>query len=430
MVAASPRVAVVAGVRTPFVKAGTLYRDMTPVDLARLTLVELMHRAELRPDRVDHVVMGNVIPSPMAPNVAREAVLGAGLSPRTPAYTVNRACASSNQAITSCAEQILAGQADTAIAGGVESMSDVPILVSKPLRQTLIEASKTRGLGKKISLFLGVRPKHLVPEAPAIAEPSTGLTMGQSCEKMARENGIPRRAQDELALRSHQNSAKATDDGRLKEEMFHVLAPPRYAEAATEDNGIRRDSTLEALGKLSPVFDRRHGTITAGNSSPLTDGASAVLLMKDDKARAEGIRPLGTIRAWAYAATSPWEQLLMGPAWAIPVALDRAGLALKDIGLIEMHEAFAAQVLSNIQALESATFAREKLGRDKPVGEVDPGKLNTRGGSIAIGHPFGATGARCVLSLLLEMRRRDVQFGLVSVCAAGGMGVAMVLERS
>ena len=423
-------VAVVRGVRTPFTRAGTFYRELTPVELARLTLVELLQRTEIPPADVDHVVLGNVIPSIHAPNVAREAALGAGVSPRTPAFTVNRACASSNQAITSCAEAILSGHADVAIAGGVEFMSDVPILWNRPARKLLIGLSKAKGLGAKLGTFLKVRPKHFVPEAPAIAEFSTGLSMGQAAEKMAKENHISRQAQDDLSFKSHVNAAKATDDGRMAEEMFHVIVPPRYEEVAVEDNGIRRDTTIESLAKLNPVFDRRYGTVTAGNASGLTDGASAVLLMAEDKALAEGRTPLGVIRSWAYAAIDPRDQLLLGPAWAIPDALERAGLGLKDMDLVEMHEAFAAQVLSTTQALASRTFAVEKLGRDEPVGEVDPAKLNTRGGSIAIGHPFGATGARLVMSTLLELKRLGKQFGLVSVCAAGGMGVAMVLERT
>lgn len=424
------RVAVVCGVRTPFARAGTFYRDLTPVELARLTLVELLNRAELPPGDVDHVVLGNVIPNVHAPNVAREAALGAGVSPRTPAFTVNRACASSNQAITCCAEAILSHHADVAIAGGVEMMSDVPILWNRGARKLLLTLSKAKSLGQRLATFLKVRPKHFVPEAPAIAEFSTGLTMGQSCEKMAKENHISRQAQDELAYKSHMNAAKATDDGRMAEEMFHVLVPPKYEEVATEDNGIRRDTTLESLAKLPPVFDRRYGTITAGNSSGLTDGASAVVLMAEDKARAEGREPLGVIRSWAYAAIDPRDQLLLGPAYAVPDALERAGLTLKDMDLVEMHEAFAAQVLSTTQALASKTFAVEKLGRSEAVGEVDPARLNTRGGSIAIGHPFGATGARLVMNTLLELKRTGKQFGLVTVCAAGGMGVAMVVERA
>ena len=272
-----------------------------------------------------------------------------------------------------------------------------------------------------------MRLRDLVPDTPAIAEPSTGLSMGQSAEKMAKENGISREEQDQIAFLSHKNAAAATDDGRLPAEMCAVFVPPQYATAVTTDNLLRRDTTLPALAALPPVFDRRYGSVTAGNASPLTDGAAAVLLMAEEKARALGYEPLAFIRSWAVAAVDPAGQLLMGPALAIPMALDRAGLKLSDIDLIDMHEAFAAQVASNIQALESEAWAREKLGRASAVGKVDRDRLNVSGGSIAIGHPFGATGARITTTLANELARRHGKFGLLSVCAQGGMGFAMVL---
>jgi acetyl-CoA acyltransferase len=254
--------------------------------------------------------------------------------------------------------------------------------------------------------------------------------MGESAEKMAKENGITRQAQDEFALGSHRKAAAGWDGGILPPEVIPVPLPPKFEEMATTDNIIRRDSTLEQLAKLPPVFDKKFGTVTAGNSSPLTDGASAVLLMSEERAKAEGRRILAFVRSWAYAAVDPGEQLLQGPAYAAPRALDRAGLKLSDIGRVEMHEAFAAQVLSNLQAFASETFAREKLGRSAPIGEVDPAILNRYGGSIAIGHPFGATGARIVTTLSHELERSGVQFGLLTVCAAGALGHAMVLERA
>jgi acetyl-CoA acyltransferase len=253
--------------------------------------------------------------------------------------------------------------------------------------------------------------------------------MGQSAEKMAKENGISREAQDQLALRSHLNAAQGTADGRLTAEIAPFFLPPSYEQVEAADNGVRSDTSLEQLAKLRPVYDRKYGTVTAGNASPLTDGASAVLLMSEEKARALGYEPLAWIRSYATAAVDPGWQLLMGPAWAVPKALDRAGITWKELGLVEMHEAFAAQVLSNIQALESRTFAQEKLGRADAVAQVDRDTLNVLGGSIAIGHPFGATGARITTTLANEMKRRGVQFGLISVCAQGGMGFAMVLER-
>ena len=423
------RVAIVAGCRTPFARSGTVYRDMTAVDLATACVRELLERTEIDPAAVGTVVMGQVVPSVKAPNLGREVVLRTTLPRSVPAHTVNRACASAGEAIAEVASAILLGHADTGIAGGAESLSDVPILHSRRMARALVDAQKARSLGERLAVFSRIRPRDLVPQAPAIAEPSTGLTMGQSAEKMARENGISRREQDEIALASHRNAARAIEEGRLAPETCAVLVPPTYETAVTADNLVRRDTTLEALAALKPVFDRRYGTVTAGNSSALTDGAAAVLLMSEEKARAEGREPLAFVRSWAVAAVDPGGQLLMGPGLAVPLALERAGVELSDIGLLEMHEAFGAQVASNIQALESEAWAKETLGRSRPVGRVDREKMNVNGGSIALGHPFGATGARIATTLACEMKRRGAGLGLLSVCAQGGMGFAMVLER-
>ena len=421
--------ALIAGYRTPFAKAGTVYRDLTAVDLARSCVRELVERSEVDPGGIDTVIMGQVIPSVAAPNLAREVVLGTGLPVSIPAHTVNRACASAGEAIAEVVNEIRGGRAAAGIAGGAESLSDTPILHSRRMAQVLVEASKARSIGEKLAAFSKLRPQDFTPQTPAIAEPSTGLTMGQSAEKMAKENGITREEQDWIAYLSHKNAAAAIDDGRLPAEMCTVLLPPRYDTAVTVDNLIRRDTTPEALAALPPVFDKKYGTVTAGNSSPLTDGAAAVLLMSESKAKEEGFEPLAFVRSWAVAAVDPAGQLLMGPAIAVPMALDRAGLKLADMALIEMHEAFAAQVASNIKALESPEWAREKLGRNEPVGKVDREKLNVMGGSIAIGHPFGATGARLATTLANELKRRKGRYGLLSICAQGGMGFAMVLER-
>jgi len=321
------------------------------------------------------------------------------------------------------------GQAEVVMAGGAESLSHVPITVSDRLSKSLVAAAKGKTLGQRLSPFKAVRPKDLIPVQPAIAEPTTGETMGESAERMAKENGISREAQDDWALRSHQLAAAGTQDGRLTAEIAPVYVPPDFEQVVIKDNGVRTDTTPEKLEMLRPVFDRRHGTVTAGNSSPLTDGASAVLLMRDDLAAAEGIEPLGYVRSWAWTALDPAGQLLQGPAYAAPLALDRAGLSMRDIGLMEMHEAFAAQVLSNLQALSSKEFAERELGRSQAVGHPDVDRINVMGGSLAIGHPFGATGGRLTITILNEMARRDVQFGLITVCAAGGMGFAMVVER-
>ncbi|HEX2717712.1 MAG TPA: acetyl-CoA C-acyltransferase FadI [Gemmatimonadaceae bacterium] len=423
------RVAIVAGVRTPFVKAGTVFRNISAIDLGRLTVAELLQRSGIDGKEVQALVFGTVIPSVIAPNIAREVSLIPQLPKGVEAFTVSRACTSANQAITDGADQIALGHYDVVVAGGSESLSNVPILHSPGFAEALVTASKAKSLGKRLQAFAQIRPKDLVPIAPAIAEPSTGETMGQSAEKMAKINHIPREEQDRYALGSHQKAAAGTKDGRLTKEIFPVFVPPKYETAQTDDNGIRVDSSYEALAKLPPVFDRRYGTVTAGNSSPLTDGAGAVVLMSEARAKASGIQPLGFIRSYAYAALDPGEQLLMGPVLAAPVALKRAGLSLGEMDLVEMHEAFAAQVLCNLRGFESRQWA-ERAGFSHPVGAVDPAKLNVMGGSIAIGHPFGATGARITTTLLNELRRRDGQFGLMTVCAAGGMGFAMVVERA
>jgi len=423
------RVAIVAGVRTPFTKAGTAFKSISAIDLGKLCVAELLQRTNLDGKEVQALVFGTVIPSVLAPNIAREVSLIPLLPKGVQAFSVSRACASANQAITDAADQIALGQLDTAIAGGSESLSNIPILHSQGFAEALVLASKARSLPARIKALARIRPKDLVPVTPAIAEPSTGETMGQSAEKMAKLNAIAREEQDHFALRSHRLAAAGTADGRLTAEIMPVYVPPRFDTVITSDNGIREDTSYEQLAALKPVFDRKYGTVTAGNSSPLTDGGACVLLMSEEKARALGYSPLGIIRSYAYAALDPGEQLLQAPVLAAPVALKRAGLSLKDIDLVEMHEAFAAQVLSNLKGFESKSWA-ERAGFSQPVGEVDRAKLNVMGGSIALGHPFGATGARITTTLLNELRRRGGQFGLMTVCAAGGMGFAMVVERT
>jgi acetyl-CoA acyltransferase len=423
------RVAIVRGLRTPFVKAGSLFSGLTALDLGRMVVQELVQRAELDPNEINQVVFGQVIPTLTAPSIAREVVIAAGLPRKIEAFTVARACATSIQAMTTAANAIAVGEADVVIAGGTESMSDAPIFTSRPLAHALVAASKAKSLPDKLKPFQRLKAKDLLPVPPAIAEYSTGQTMGESAEKMAKENGISREEQDRIALASHHNAARAWKEGRFSDEVMHVVIPPKYEEVAAKDNIVREDTSLEALGQLKPAFDRKYGTITAGNASPLTDGAAALLLMSEEKAKALGYEPLGFLRAHAYAATDPADQLLQGPAYAAPVALQRAGMTLADIDLVEMHEAFAAQVASNLQALASPAFAK-KAGWSAPVGEVDRERLNVNGGSISLGHPFGATGARIVTQALNELKRRNKNTVLCTVCAAGGLGAAVVLERA
>lgn len=411
------RVAVVAGCRTPFCKSGTALKDVRAVDLARYATRELLERTDLDPTAVDEVVFGQVVPSALAPNLAREVSLLPQFPREIPAFSLNRACASANQAITAAHDQIALGHAEVVIAGGAESLSDIPILASRRLSEILVEASRAKTLGTRVAAFARIRPRDLVPVAPAIAEPSTGESMGQSAEKMAKENGITRAAQDRWALVSHQRAAQGTADGRLTAEIAPWL-PARPGEPALiADNGIRADTSVEQMATLKPVFDRRYGSVTAANSSPLTDGASAVLLMSEAAARTHGYEPLAWIRSYAVAAVDPGWQLLQAPIKAVPLALERAGIEWRDLGLIEVHEAFASQVLSNFQGWAARGW------------EIDEAIINVMGGSIAIGHPFGATGGRLVTTLANEMKRRNVRFGLVSVCAQGGMASAIVLER-
>ncbi len=423
------RVAIVDGCRTPFVKAGTVYSRMDVVDLASVPAAELLNRTGIDPAEIDLSVFGVVVPALHAPNLGREVVLRLPLPAGLTGTTVSLACASSNRAITTGAESILAGQADVVLAGGAESLSTVPIKYSDNASRRLMEASKAKSVPAKAAVLSKIRARDLVPVPPAIAEYTTGLTMGESCEKMAKENGISRQAQDEIALLSHHRAARATEAGYFDDQIVATFPQPSFSQAVTMDSGIRADTDLEALGGLRTVFDRKFGTLTAGNSSPLTDGASAVLLMSEKKAKELGYEPLGYIRSYAYASLDPATQLLQGPAYAAPQALDRAGLKLSDIDLVEMHEAFAAQILSNMKAFASKKFAREELGRSAPLGEIDLDRYNVNGGSIAIGHPFGATGGRVTLQLLNELVRRDLQLGLITVCAAGGTGFSMVVER-
>jgi acetyl-CoA acyltransferase len=423
------RVAIVAGVRTPFAKAGTAFKSISAIDLGKLCVAELMQRTNLDGKEVQALVFGTVVPSVLAPNIAREVSLLPLLPKGVNSYSVSRACASANQAITDAADQIALGQLDVAIAGGSESLSNIPILHAQGFADALVLASKAKSLPARLRALSRIRPRDLVPVTPAIAEPSTGETMGQSAEKMAKLNAIAREEQDHFALRSHRLAAAGTADGRLTAEIMPVYVPPKFESVLTSDNGIREDTSYEQLAALKPVFDRKYGSVTAGNSSPLTDGGACVLLMNEEKAKSLGYTPLGIIKSYAYAALDPGEQLLQAPVLAAPVALKRAGLTLKDIDLVEMHEAFAAQVLSNLKGFESKWWA-ERAGFSQPVGEVDRAKLNVMGGSIAIGHPFGATGARITTTLLNELRRRGGQFGLMTVCTAGGMGFAMVVERT
>lgn len=421
------RPVVVAGLRTPFVRSVGAFREMSALDLGRAVVAEMMARTGLDPGLVDAVVYGQVVVDPKTPNIAREVVLGAGLPKTIEAYSVSRACATSTQALVEACRAILLDEADVVVCGGADSVSRPPITLGPRLVDAMMTARQARDLAGRARPFFALRPRDLAPDPPALREPSTGLTMGESAEKMAKENGISREDQDAFALRSHRRAAAAWDAGVFDSEVMAVVTPG--GRVVTRDDIVRPDTTLEKLARLKPAFDRRYGTITAGNSSALTDGASALLVASEEAARALGFEPLAAVRAWGFAAVDPGWQMLMGPSFAVPIALERAGMTLRDITLVDIHEAFSAQVLSNLRAWASPAWAREHLGRDEPIGEVPDDRLNVHGGSIALGHPFAATGARQVLTMANELKRRGGGTALVTQCAAGGLGAAVVLER-
>jgi len=421
------RVAIVAGLRTPFARQLTFFKRLNAIDMGKMVVTELLERCELDPQLVDQVVYGQVLIHPEAPNIAREIVLGSGMSVNTDAYSVSRACATSFQSVASVAESIMAGSVEVAVAGGADSASVVPIGVSKKLAATLLDLSKAKTLGQRLRLIASLRPRDLLPVPPSVKEYSTGLTMGENAEQMARDHGISREEQDAFAHRSHTLAAKAWESGLLDDEVMTAYAEP-FESSLRRDNTVRFDSKLENYARLKPAFDRKHGTLTAANSTALTDGASAVVLMSEKRAKALGYEPLGYIRSYAFAAIQADYDMLMGPSYATPIALDRAGMKLSDLDLIDMHEAFAAQTLCNLKAFASKQFAKEKLGRSQAIGEVDMDKFNVLGGSLAYGHPFAATGTRMITQTLRELKRRGGGTALTTACAAGGLGAAMILE--
>jgi len=422
------RAVIVDGIRTPFVKAFAQYMKMDTIALGNVAVKALIARTELAKKDIDGIVWGGVILPSAAPNVAREIALDLRLGAHVQGFTVTRACASGLQAVTSAVSAIERGEADVMIAGGSDSTSSAEI----KLPQKVVHALAPLAFGKATPKdMLGVLSQlmpitEILPKMPKIAERTTGEVMGESAERMAERNEVSREAQDEFAARSHHRAAAGIRNGVIREELAPVQTPD--GKTVTTDTLVRGDTSVEKLAKLRPVFSKR-GTLTAGNSSPLTDGASAVLVMREDKARALGYTPKAAFRSWSYVGVDPADQLLMGPALAMPQALDRAGMTLGDAGIVDMHEAFAAQVLSVLRMLSSDAFCKTRLGKDKAVGDVDPERLNLYGGSVALGHPFGATGARIVTTVANELVRGDKETGLIGICAAGGLGAGAVLER-
>ena len=424
-------VVVVAGARTPFVKAGTTLAGLSAVQLGRFAVREAIERADIDPRELDEVVVGNIAGPPDAANLARVIALMAKVPAHVPAFTVNRNCASGLESIVEAAYRIRSGHADLMVAAAVESMSQIPLLFDTEAQQIWTRLARSRGLMASARVAASFRPRHFKPVIALVlglTDPVSGLNMGETAEVLAREFQIDREAQDAFALQSHQRAAAAWAEGRMQDEVIPVPVPPAYRAAADHDNGIREKQSMEALAKLRPVFDRKTGSVTAGNSSQITDGAAALVLASGARARELNLPVLGRLRSWSFAGCDP-ARMGLGPVFATPLALRRAGVTLDQMELIEINEAFAAQVLACFKAFGSRDFAESQLG-SAPPGEPDPARVNVNGGAIALGHPVGATGGRLVLTMLNEMARRDASLGLVTLCIGGGQGAAMVLERS
>lgn len=421
------KIGIVDACRTPFQRMGTAYARLSSYDLAREALLGIKRKmTETRAP--DGVIMGTVVHSVNNPNVARDAMLGAGIASSVPAYTVSMACISANRAITNACDQIRTGHADYMLAGGVDSLSDAPVMVSLPLRRRLLAAQKIKNPLAYFSLLKGMKMRDLVPQGPAIKEFTTGLTMGQDADRLAAEFGVTREEQDQYAFDAHQKATRAWGAGWMDDDVLTMRLSPKF-EALARDNTFREDSSLEKLANLRPVFVKPHGTVTAGNASPLTDGAAVVALMSEKMAKAEGKALIATIEDYVYTGQNPDGELLLGPAYSIPALLKRNKLKLSDIDVFELHEAFAGQVLANLNAMESKAFCKNRLGLAKPVGAIDRKIINSGGGSISLGHPFGATGARLVATAARRLHREDGELALVSACAAGGLGSAILLRR-
>jgi len=423
-------VVLIDGFRTPFAKAGTALKDVHAAELGRIAVSELLARTGVDPAEIDEVILGNVAGPSESTNIARVVALMAGIPENVPAYTVQRNCASGMESIADAHLKVATGQAELILAGGTESMSLIPLLVSEGMTHMFDRLMRAKSPGQKVAAVASLRPRDFQPRvaiAEGLTDPVSGLNMGETAEVLAKEFGISREAQDDFALTSHRRAVAAMESGRMAQEIVPVFAPP-YKQAVTEDVGPRRGQTLEALAKLKPYFDRKYGTVTVGNSCPITDGAAAVLVASTEKAKELGLRAAARIKGYAFVGLDP-ARMGLGPTHATPVALKRAGVSFRDIGLIELNEAFAAQVIANEIAMASAKYCREKLGLDGAIGEIDRSILNVNGGAIALGHPVGCTGARLILTLCLELAKRNKDLGLATLCVGGGQGAAILIER-
>jgi acetyl-CoA acyltransferase len=441
-------VVIVDGVRTPFVKSGGQLKNVHPADLGKTALKELIARTNLDVNQVNEVIIGNAGNPADAVNIARVVALGSGIPLKTSAYTVHRNCASALESIASGYERIKSGTLDVVISGGTENMSQMPMIMSQAFVKLFEKLASAKTVSQRLSLlgsliqadfkqivemvttgpFAETPYKPIISVMKGLTDPFVGINMGQTAEILAKEFGLTREMQDQFALRSHVNSVKAIKEGRFKDETTPVFLAPDFKDVITDDIGPREGQSLEQLAKLKPFFDKETGSITAGNSCPITDGAAVLLMMSREKAESLGYKPQALIRSYAFAGLEP-ERMGLGPVYSTPIALQRAGITMKDIGLIELNEAFSAQVLSCQKAFDSDEFAKKKLGLTKKIGEVSNDILNVNGGAISLGHPVGATGTRLIVTLMKEMKRRDVQFGLATLCIGGGQGGTMIIER-
>jgi acetyl-CoA C-acetyltransferase/acetyl-CoA acyltransferase len=423
-------IAIVDGIRTPFVKAFGPFASVPAHELGRDATLALMKRAGIKPESIDQVVFGNGAPPPEAPNPARVIALLAGIPQDRIAHTVQRNCASGMEAITTAAQNLQLGEAKRVIAGGTENMSQIPLLFNRSATGLFLQLYRSKGFWSRLGTMAKFRPRHFSPVPAAkigLTDPVCGLMMGETAEVLADDFGITRQEQDEYALRSHQRASNAQKRCVLSEEIA-PLTPPGGKEIK-EDIGPRAGQTLDALAKLKPFFRPENGTVTVGNSCSITDGAGAVLLMRGEVARAEGLKPLGYLRGYAYAGCDP-KRMGLGPVFATQKLLEKTGTSFKDIDLIELNEAFAAQVIACERAFASPKFAQQHLGKSDALGEIDPARLNVNGGAIALGHPVGVTGIRLALTLLKELRRRNLNRGLGTLCIGGGQGGAILVERA
>ena len=423
-------VAIIEGLRTPYAKAGTAFKNVPAVDLGATVTKELVTKTGIDPEQIDEVIVGNAGMPAEAANIARVIALRSGIPERIPAYSVQRNCASGMQAVASAYAQILAAMSDIVLVAGVESMSDYAFYISKKLRDAITAMQREKKIAARAQALLSLRPKDFIPVVGLISgltDPISGLIMGETAEVLVRDFGISRREQDIYALESHRRWTAANDSGKFKNEVIPVYVPPKFV-AVEEDIGPRRDETMEALEKLRPYFDKRFGTITAGNSSPITDGAAASLVMSADKAKDFGYKPLGYIRAVAFAGFDP-SRMGISPLYATHKVLQMARLTMKDIELIELNEAFAAQIIAVERAAVSKEYFAKHFSGEAPIGEFKRDIMNVNGGAIALGHPVGSSGLRIIITLLKEMERRGLSRGLATLCIGGGQGGAMIVER-